>query len=133
MTMKSSPSTEKAKAREAALQVRKYLAAQPVATRRRLKQIRDIIRGVAPGAAEAFSYRIPGFKVEGRPFIWYAGFRHHTSLFPMGDAIRRAHAAQLKGYKTSKGTIQFPLDEPLPTALVKRLVKARMAEMRTGE
>ena len=130
--MTSSSSRDKANAREVGVQVRKYLAAQPVATRRRLKQIRDIIRGVAPGAAEAFSYRIPGFKLEGRPFIWYAGFKQHTSLFPMGDAIRRAHAEELKGYKTSKGTIQFPLDEPLPTALIKRLVKARMAEMRAG-
>ena len=130
--MKSSTATDKASVREAGLQVRKYLAAQPAATRRRLKQMRDIIRNVAPGAAEAFSYRIPGFKLEGRPFIWYAGFKQHTSLFPMGDAIRRAHAAELKGYKTSKGTIQFPLDAPLPTALVKRLVKARLAEMRAG-
>jgi uncharacterized protein YdhG (YjbR/CyaY superfamily) len=132
MTMKSSPSLERAKAREAGLQVRKYLAAQPVATRRRLEQIRDIIRRTAPDAAEAFSYRIPGFKLDGRAFIWYAGFKHHTSLFPMGDAIRRAHAGELKGRKTSKGTIQFRLDEPLPTGLVKRLVKARIAEMRAG-
>jgi uncharacterized protein YdhG (YjbR/CyaY superfamily) len=132
MTMKSSPSSEKAKARDAAMQVRKYLAAQPVATRRRLKQMRDVIRSVAPGAAEAFSYGIPGFKLDGRAFIWYAGFKQHTSLYPMGDAIRRAHAGELKGYKTSKGTVQFPLDEPLPTALVKRLVRARLAEMRAG-
>lgn len=128
----SSPSKQKPKSKQAAVQVREYFAAQPAATRRRLKEMRDVIRAVAPGAEEGFSYRIPAFKLDGQPFVWYAGFKQHTSLFPMGDAIRRAHADELKGYKTAKGTVQFPLDEPLPTALVKRLVKARMAEVRKG-
>ena len=95
-----------------------------------MKQIRSIILAVAPKATETFSYRIPGFRLDGKVFVYYAAFKEHTSLYPMGAEIRKAHAASLKGYKTSTGTIQFPLDRPLPVALVKRLVKARAAELR---
>lgn len=112
-------------------QVRDYLAALPPASSRRMKEIRAIIQTVAPAATETFSYRIPGFRLDGKVFVYYAAFREHCSLYPMGDRIRRAHAASLKGYKTSKGTIQFPLDQPLPVALVKRLITARVAEVRS--
>ena len=111
-------------------QVREYLAALAPPVRRRMQEIRRIIRSVAPGATETFSYRIPGFRLDGKVFVYYAAFAAHCSLYPMGAKIRRAHAAPLKGFKTSTGTIQFPLDKPLPAALVKRLVKARVAEVR---
>jgi len=62
--------------------------------------------------------------------VWYAGFREHVSMYPMGARIRRAHAAALKGYRTATGTIRFPLTEPLQVGLVKRLIKARIAELR---
>jgi uncharacterized protein YdhG (YjbR/CyaY superfamily) len=78
---------------------------------------------------EHFSYRMPGFRLDGRPLVWYAGFKAHVSLFPMTAVIRRAHAAAIKGYKTSTGTIQFPLDEPMPLALIARLVRTRAREM----
>jgi uncharacterized protein YdhG (YjbR/CyaY superfamily) len=110
--------------------VRKYIAALPVAARKRMQQIRAIIRGVAPGAVEHFSYRIPAFKLEGQPLIWYAAFKHHTSLYPITPALTRVHGIDLSDYATSKGTIRLPLTSPLPTALVKRLVKARVAEAR---
>ena len=109
--------------------VLEYMTALPPRSRRRMQEIRRIIRAVAPRATETFSYRIPGFRLDGKVFVYYAAFKGHTSLYPMGAKIRRAHAAALKGYKTSTGTIQFPLDQPLPTALVKRLVRARAAEV----
>ena len=111
-------------------QVREYCAALPPPARRRMQEIRRIIRSVAPGATETFSYRIPGFRLDGKVFVYYAAFAAHCSLYPMGAKIRGAHAAALKGYKTSTGTIQFPLDKPLPATLVKRLVTARVAEVR---
>jgi uncharacterized protein YdhG (YjbR/CyaY superfamily) len=109
---------------------RAYLASLPPAVRTRMKTIRDLVRVLAPDAVEVFSYGIPGFKLDGKPLVWYAAFARHTSLYPMTASIRKAHAAALKDYKTSTGTVQFPLDEPLPVALVKRLVRARLAELR---
>jgi uncharacterized protein YdhG (YjbR/CyaY superfamily) len=114
----------------AAAQMRRYLASLSPDSRRHVKKLRVIVRGVAPGAVPVMSYGMPAFKLDGRILIYYAGWREHVSVYPMTDAIRRAHASALKGYKTSKGTVQFPLDEPLPVTLVRQLVKARVAEVR---
>lgn len=114
--------------------VRTYLAALPPSARRVLKQLRSEILAVAPDSVEAFSYRIPAFKLDGRAFIWYAGFTEHVSLYSIGDAIRTANARALEGLGTSKGTVRFPLSAPLPLTvvrkLVRKLVRARVREVR---
>jgi uncharacterized protein YdhG (YjbR/CyaY superfamily) len=78
-----------------------------------------------PQATETISYRIPAFKYEGA-LVWFAAFSNHCSLFPTASVIE-AFKKELKGFSTSKGTIHFPTDKPLPTALVKKLVRARIA------
>jgi uncharacterized protein YdhG (YjbR/CyaY superfamily) len=107
-----------------------YLRSLPVPMRSALQSLRKAIRAAAPTAGEGFSYGLPAFRLEGRPLVCYGASQNHCSFFPMSPAVIRAHAADLKGYSTSKGTIRFPPEKPLPSALVKKLVRARMAELR---
>ena len=87
----------------AAVQVRRYVASQPAKHRAALRTIRAAIRAMAPKAVEHFSYGIPGFRLDGRPLVWYAAFKQHVSLYPVTAAIRRPLAADIKGYETSTG------------------------------
>jgi uncharacterized protein YdhG (YjbR/CyaY superfamily) len=105
-----------------------YLTAISEPARSTLNKVRAAIRSALPaGATEAISYGIPTFKYEGS-VVWYAAFSKHCSLFPGSLAVIKAFRNELKDFPTSKGTIHFPLDKPLPAALVKKIVKARLAE-----
>lgn len=105
-----------------------YLAAVPEPARSTLSKVREIIRTAAPpDATEGISYRVPMFKYKG-VLIGFAAFSDHCSLFVTNPSVIDEFAADLSPYKTSKGTILFPLDKPLPAALLKKLVKARVAQ-----
>jgi uncharacterized protein YdhG (YjbR/CyaY superfamily) len=105
-----------------------YLAIVPESARATLLQLRGTILAVLPPeATETISYRMPAFKYRG-VLVWYAAFAEHCSLFP-GASVIAAFKNDLKSFSTSKGTIQFPLDKPLPITLIKKLVKARVAQL----
>lgn len=108
-----------------------YLARVSPEARATLEKLRKTIQSAAPKAVETISYQIPTFKYQGRMLVSFAAFKDHCSFFP-GAAPLVEHKDDLKGYKTSKGTIRFPIDKPLPAALVKKLVKTRIAENEKG-
>jgi len=105
-----------------------YLARVPEPARTTLSKIRAVIRAAAPKeATECISYGMPAFRYEGA-LVGFAAFANHCSLFPMNAGLIVAFQDELKGYETAKGTIRFPVDKPLPAALVRKIVKARVAE-----
>ena len=108
--------------------VEAYLASVPVPARNTLEKVRATIRSVVPKeATEGISYGMPAFRYKGA-LVGYAAFKDHCSFFPMSAALIDSMKDELKGYRTSKGTLQFAMDKPLPAALVKKMVKARVAD-----
>jgi uncharacterized protein YdhG (YjbR/CyaY superfamily) len=125
--VKSAKGGSAAKNKAAPKTVDEYFAAVPEPARGALNKIRAAIRSVVPPEAiEIISYKIPAFKHK-RVLVWYAAFSSHCSLFPTASVVK-AFQDELKGFSTTKGTIHFPLDKPMPVALIKKLVKARVAE-----
>jgi uncharacterized protein YdhG (YjbR/CyaY superfamily) len=125
--VKSGNRSSAAKGKGAPKTVDEYLARVPEPARRALNKIRAAIRSaVPPHATETISYRIPAFRYNG-VLVWFAAFSNHCSLFPTA-AVIEAFKKELKGFSTSKGTVHFPMDKPLPIALIKKLVKARVAQ-----
>jgi uncharacterized protein YdhG (YjbR/CyaY superfamily) len=112
----------------AAKDVETYLAAVPEPARTTLEKVRATIRSVVPAeATEGLSYGMPAFRYKGA-LVGYAAFKDHCSFFPMNASLIDTMKEELKGYRTSKGTLQFPSDKPLPATLLKKMVKARIAE-----
>jgi uncharacterized protein YdhG (YjbR/CyaY superfamily) len=109
------------------LAVEAYLQALPQPMRLALERLRKLIREAAPDAEEVISYQMPGFRHQG-VLVTYAAFTDHCSFFPMSPAVLEALTGELTGFVTSKGTIRFTPEKPLPEALVKRIVRARVAE-----
>ena len=106
-----------------------YLAGVPEPARSTLEKVRATIRAVVPeGTVEVLSYGMPAFRYNGRALVAYAAFKDHCSFFPMQASLIDEMKDELKNYRTSKGTLQFPQDKPLPAALLKKMVKARLAE-----
>jgi uncharacterized protein YdhG (YjbR/CyaY superfamily) len=104
-----------------------YLARVPEPARNTLQKMRAAIRSVVPAeAGETISYGIPAFKHK-RLLVWFAAFSDHCSLFPTASMVRM-FKDELKGFSISKGTIHFPTDKPLPIGLIKKIVKARVAQ-----
>lgn len=130
--MKRASSPKRNPRTERAADVDAYLASVPADKRAALQKLRKAISAAAPRAEEGFSYGLPAFRLDGRPLVCFGAASNHCSFFPMSPAVIRAHVDALKGYDTSKGTIRFLPEKPLPAALVQKLVKARLAELKEG-
>jgi len=104
-----------------------YIATFPEDVQKILEQIRKVIRDSAPDAQEAIAYGIPTFKHNGN-LVHFAAFKHHIGFYPGGPSAIKAFQKELSNYKLSKGTVQFPLDKPIPLDLVKTIVKFRVKE-----
>jgi uncharacterized protein YdhG (YjbR/CyaY superfamily) len=104
-----------------------YLRGVSPQARIALEKLRKTIRAAAPKATETIGYHIPIFKYQG-PLVGFAAFKNHCSFFPMSARVMVAHRRELQGYETSKGTIRFAADQPLPATLVRKLVRARLEE-----
>ena len=127
LPMKRTVARRAAPRRTAPATVDEYFVHVPEPGRSVLTKLRATIRSVLPrDATEIISYQIPAFARDG-VIVWYAAFADHVSVFPRGSVLTK-FKDELTGFKTSTGTVQFPLDKPLPVALIKRIVKARLAE-----
>jgi uncharacterized protein YdhG (YjbR/CyaY superfamily) len=105
--------------------VDEYIAAQPEAVRPKLEQVRAAIRRAVPEAVEGIGYRMPGYKLHGKPMLYFAGFKEHYSLFAASAAFFAALEDDLRSYELRKGTVHFPLTKPVPVKLIRRIAKLR--------
>ena len=107
--------------------VDEYIAVQPEALRLKLEQVRAAIRRSVPDAVEGIGYRMPGYKLHGKPLLYFAGFKEHYSLFAASGTFFATLADELKGYELRKGTVHFSISKPVPVKLISRIAKLRAA------
>ncbi len=107
--------------------VDEYIAARPEAMRPKLEQVRAAIRRAVPEALEGIGYGMPGYKLHGKPMLYFAGFKEHYSLFAASGTFFAALENELRGYDLRKGTVHFPLNKPVPVKLISRIAKLRAA------
>ena len=105
-----------------------YVEAQPADSRKVLRRVREVIRKALPDAAEVISYQIPAYKLPAGTVIYFAGWKQHYSLYPASPGLVNAFKDELSKYTVSKGTIRFPLSEPVPVRLIGQLAKFRARE-----
>ncbi len=105
-----------------------FLAGVPEDQRNALKHLRQVIRDAAPAATEAIAYGVPAFRLNGRPFVSFGAAKDHCSFYVQSPEVMQAHAKELAGFRTAKGTVHFTPDSPIPDDLVRRLLHARIAE-----
>jgi uncharacterized protein YdhG (YjbR/CyaY superfamily) len=117
------------KSRTTPADVAAYIAGFPRPVQAILKQVRGIVRKAVPGAEESISYQIPTYKLNGRPMIYFAAFKEHYSIYPSNTRLVAAFKDKLERYEKSKGTIRFPLSEPVPVRLIEAIVKFRAKEV----
>lgn len=106
-----------------------YLAAVPEPQRTTLSSLRSTLQSLLPTADEGIAYGVPAYRVDGVAVAGFASYARHCSYFPMSGSVLSTVSASVEGYRTSKGALQFAIDAPLPTTLVRTLVKARLAEL----
>ena len=110
--------------------IEEYIESAPVESRDKLRQMHQCVRESAAGATESLKWGMPAYSFQ-KILVTYAAFKHHIGFYPMPSAIK-AFAKDLKNYKTAEGSVQFPLDQKLPLALIKKMVKFRVKESREG-
>jgi len=110
--------------------VDEYIASQPEAVQGALEVVRSTIRKAVPGAEEAISYKMPTYKLHGGAVLYFAGWRQHYSLYGATGSVVAAFKDDLAPYEVNKGTIRFPLSEPVPVKLIERIAKFRAKELR---
>jgi len=113
--------------------VDEYIASQPEAVQGVLKRVRSTIRKAVPEAEEVISYQIPTYKLHGGPVLYFAGWRQHYSLYPATERVVAAFKDELAPCEVSKGTIRFPLSQPVPVKLIERIAKFRAKEVAERE